>query len=249
MATGSLHPATNTAQQDHSRNSGWWETYVIRYFVGTIVGSAILLFLNSSSASGLEGKLLPGIKNLASLDAGLLTVVAAMGFTYCYISSGPILVIHASRAVFFDGNAKSVSRWLLATSVLNIMACALLIWRGYEKSPVISVGLIIWVGLIQVVPFIFAIKNRANVTHEYYEKLSLARAETGVERTEYKESYRHLREHGNAFLILLFEGLLGVVLLGASNSAYALICLLFWIVPASLVWCLGTWLEVRYARI
>lgn len=92
-------------------------------------------------------------------------------------------------------------------------------------------------------------RNRATASHEYYEKLSKARASDKADRQEYKESYRHLREHGNAFFILVFEGVLGVVLVGLPNAAFALICLLIWIVPSAFVWLHGTLLEARYTGI
>ena len=241
---------TNQPQQEsQSRNSGWWETYVIRYLVGTVVGGALLLFLNTSQLSGLESKLLPGITDLASLDAGLLTVIGAMGFTYCYLASAPILVLHASRAVFFSNNSK-VSFWMIGGGVLILgVMGGFLCWGNVEWKLIFSIAALAIVLVLQIVPLTFSMRGRAAVSHEYYEKLSAARADERPGRQEYKESYRHLREHGNAFFILVLEGVLGIVLLGLPNAGFALICLLVWIAPAAAVWCHGTWLEVRYAGI
>jgi hypothetical protein len=170
-----------------------------------------------------------------------------LGFTYCYLASAPILVLHASRAVLFTNN-RSVTPWMICGGViiLGIMG-GFLFWGKVEWNLIFSISALAITLVLQVVPLIFSMRTRAQVSHEYYEKLSAARANQNPARQEYKESYRHLREHGNAFFILLFEGVLGIVLIGLPNAGFALICLLVWIVPAAAVWLHGTWLEVRYA--
>lgn len=246
-----ITPTSSTAnqpQQDSQpRHNGWWETYVIRYLVGTVVGGVLLLFLNTSKLSGLESKLLPGITDLKSLDAGILTVIGVMGFTFCYLASAPILVLHASRAVLFTEFGK-VKLWIIvgAVLILSIMS-AFLIWANIEWKLIVSVGVLALVSMLQIVLLKFSMRGRAVVSYEYYEKLAAARADHTPERQEYKESYRHLREHGNAFFILVLEGFLAVVLLGLPNAGFAFVSLIVWIVPAAAVWWHGTWLEVRYA--
>jgi hypothetical protein len=60
---------------------------------------------------------------------------------------------------------------------------------------------------------------------------------------QYVESYRHLREHGNAFFIVFLELLLGTALFYSPFPWVALLAL--WIFPAAGVWLFGTLLENR----
>ena len=68
---------------------------------------------------------------------------------------------------------------------------------------------------------------------------------------EFVESYKHIREHGNSFLIVLFQFLLAVpifVLVVLERDAERsienfLLIILFWIFPASLIWLFGNKLE------
>ena len=60
---------------------------------------------------------------------------------------------------------------------------------------------------------------------------------------KYVESYRHLREHGNAFFIALLELLLGVALF-YSPVPWGVI-LMLWIFPTAGVWLFGTLLDNR----
>lgn len=133
--TPTPHTPTSSHNEPQSRNNGWWETYVIRYLVGTVVGGAILLFLNASDVSGLKENLLPGITSLKSLDAGILTVIGAVGFAYCYLASAPILVLHASRAVLLNSNRKAVTYWLIGLGIVTVIAMlSTLFWSGFEAS-------------------------------------------------------------------------------------------------------------------
>ena len=72
------------------------------------------------------------------------------------------------------------------------------------------------------------------------------------------DSYRHLREHGNSFFIVLLEIVLGVTLFGigrylvgdssASKRMLSyIVVLLVWIIPAVFVWLIATVFERRFA--
>jgi hypothetical protein len=81
---------------------------------------------------------------------------------------------------------------------------------------------------------------------EFYRRLSRRRAwsEGQQEVAEYIESYRHLREHGNAFLIILMEVILAAALYAANTTVRFFLLVIIWIVPAAFIWTIGTWLEV-----
>ncbi|WP_148043974.1 hypothetical protein [Massilia aurea] len=239
---------TSTGVTNAQLSGGWWETYVIRYFVGTIAGSAILLFLNNDQNSALSGLLLPGIKNLASLDVGLVLVVAAVGLSYCYIASAPSLVLHASRAAFLGSNSRKLRKaWYASIVFVLIVLFWGMFFTNFPDKTVVSMSLLFLFLAVQVIPLTAALLNRGQISHDFYVTLTAKRANEDMANKEYLQSYRHLREHGNAFFILFFEGILGVILYGLPNTDFALICLIVWITPAALVWAHGTVLEARYA--
>lgn len=237
-----------TTPEPIAAQSTWWETYVIRYFVGTVVGGAILLYLNNSSDSTLKNSILPGITTLADLDVGALVVIAAAGLAYCYLASAPILVFHASRSMFVSSIRYKLVNWILVVFGVGLaIATTILCNLSDVDRTILSIALLIGAIGLQTVLLAGAMWNNGRACDEFYKKLTLSRAELKPENQEYKQSYRHLREHGNAFFILLFEGVLGVILAGLPNAGIALISLLMWIVPAAFIWAMGTQLEARFA--
>ncbi|MGB6450067.1 MAG: hypothetical protein WBE92_04885, partial [Steroidobacteraceae bacterium] len=83
---------------------------------------------------------------------------------------------------------------------------------------------------------------------EGYLALAIERARDevtleGKQKSEYIESYRHLREHGNAYAILVAELVLALAV-GAAPTWYFVGGLItLWTLPAAFVWGVGTWLE------
>lgn len=239
---------TNNADK-RINDSRWWEFYFVRYFVGTVIGSAIILYLNSPGKSSLSNLILPGVNNVSNLDVQLLPVLLALGLAFCYIASSPILVLHAARCSFLAKDTKSYKKVFWTTFLLIALLIA-----GYHfcsNSDLIltlSLALFTIVLLIQVIPLIFSLKKEGELAHNYYSNLAKARSQDTEEASQYMESYKHLREHGNAFFILLFELVLGVILSSLPNPNIALITLMIWISPAALVWLTGTVLEYRFSK-
>jgi hypothetical protein len=87
------------------------------------------------------------------------------------------------------------------------------------------------------------LSGRETKAFDYYHDLTKKRAQATAAGKEYIESYRHLREHGNAFFIALLELLLGAALF-YSPVSWAVV-LMLWITPAAGVWFFGTFLESR----
>lgn len=243
--------STPSPQSSPTVDSKWWEVYIIRYFVGSVVGAAILLYLNGSASSKLNGVFMPGITDMKQITMELLILLATMGLTFCYISSGPVLAIHAARATLIEPGPKSRNNKLLGgLGLLTLIAGALAHFKwDCDLIQVLSIAALSLTALCQLIPLSIATWDRAKVSNDYYAKICKARADARGYKLEYKQSYRHLREHGNAFLILLFEFVLGVVLAGAENPAIAGMYLIVWILPAALVWFHGTYLESRYAEL
>jgi hypothetical protein len=243
---------TNTSSQapkEPKENAGhWWEVYFIRYFVGTVVGAAILLYLNKSEHSALKEFIMPGVVDVSKLEPQLLVLLGTVGLTYCYVASAPVLVLHAARASLLPGLSKILNPWLIGATALALVIAVVCAALTDARVTILSLTALFLVLALQLIPLFLVTRTQGEAGHKYYMKIAEARADTKPYRQEYKESYRHLREHGNAFLILLFEAVLGVILAGSTSSAMALIILIVWVLPAAFIWVYGCILEYRYAQ-
>ncbi|MBE3650927.1 hypothetical protein [Paenibacillus polymyxa] len=172
------------------RDQRWWEFYLVRYFVGAVVGTIIVLLLVFGEGSKVKDILekVDAFKvSVNNFQMVHLWLYGFLGLAYCYIASGPILLLHAVRG------------WVFKTD------------RGIYK---------------------------------YYNQLAEHRAkrEKNDAIKEYVESYKHLREHGNAFFIVLMEIILGVLLFWFPKIIIISV-IGIWVVAGALVWFIGTYLE------
>lgn len=227
----------------------WWEFYFVRYFVGTVVGGAILLYLNSASSSSLKGLILPGVTDASQLDTQKLALLAAVGLAFCYVASAPVLVLHATRGVFLTSASKWYRRSVWSALGLTAASAAVAYYAlpSLGRKPIVVASLFALVFLIQAILLVFSLVRLGDNAHSYYLTLVRARSSDSEPARQYIESYKHLREHGNAFFILLFEVVLGIVLTAAPTPQLALISLLLWSLPAAFVWVIGTVLEYRFS--
>ena len=228
----------------------WWEYYAVRYFVGTVFGAAIVAFLNVEPGSPFEDRLavLGDSKEATFLGASL---VAALGFAFCYVGSAPVLTLHATRAhLRFSSVAKSRYMSWFAVGLAALVAISAL-WQFLPPFAAAGTGFVIGAqfGLV-----LLASITKFTVIEEFYRELATVRASTMPKKdepptpgTEYVTSYRHLREHGNAFMIVLLEGLLAYTLLHSPSRACAGVVLLLWLLPAASAWLIGSVLESRFA--
>lgn len=228
----------------------WWEYYVVRYFVGTVLGALIIAFLNGHPGSPYEGRLTLGdnSKEVTFLGVGL---VAALGFAFCYVASAPVLMLHAARAHLRWTSVKA--RWKLsAVCVIGAVALA-----GYTTSrafpPLTATAIALVVGF-QASLVLLAVLTKFSVIESFYRVLAEARSKSFKKRdeppspgAEYVTSYRHLREHGNAFVIVVLEGMLGSALYHMPSTECAVYFLGIWLMPATFAWVLGSVLESRFA--
>ena len=79
--------------------------------------------------------------------------------------------------------------------------------------------------------------------HKFYQNLVQQRRVTKDRGIDYVDSYRHLREHGNAVSIVLLEVALGFILASMTTNTELLVALIVWLLPAAYTWTLGTLLE------
>lgn len=245
-----------------SNESRWWEFYGIRYAMGTVVGALIIHFIFSTNKHLQSLLFLP--KDPADFGGAHLALLAAYGLAFCYIASGPVLIMHMARAMFWAPIQKK--GWRSRANRLGaVLAPALIAGEAYwflspmQSFPVFLKSTIAalfgMVLALQAVLLTRVFQNSSQQTIRYYRRL--------IERRErpssgqYVESYRHLREHGNSFLIVFFEFWLGLILFAfvntgsvtndpttAENAIRNLFIVVFlWSMPASIVWFFGNKLE------
>lgn len=238
----------------------WWEFYLVRYAMGTLVGAVFAYFLaremNISSA------------NLSEMSFYEAAALLSVGLTFCYVASGPILVFHAGRFLLRNNTYKclpSIPNIALLVMVLACLAGAGLMYCGFSSSWFVS-AIIIFIA--QAVVALVCLWN-ANTIVDQYLTLACSRAKSsssdGKQRKpgeEFIESYRHLGEHGNSFFILFLEIVVALAILdvlqGGSFTAYAfmidveglsdnilflLICLAAWTLPSITVWSVAKQME------
>lgn len=243
-------------KKEDSSSQRWWEFYGIRYGMGTVTGGITLFFLFKSNAllkpllfMGPEGK----------LEGSQLTLLAAYGLVYCYISSAPILVLHAGRFILNDRDVHWTIRSFLLFVLPLIIAFITYIYSvaDYNTKMICAatacvLSMITALQLIFLIPSLFWHKR----LYEFYVKLASRRA---ISTGDLTNSYKHLREHGNSFFIVLLEFALGGVLYTASKYTFIfkdtskddiiiayLLIILLWMMPAVLVWLVGTLFERNF---
>ena len=224
----------------------WWEYYFVRYFPGTIVGALLILFLTGWSRSSIYGLGLSAAGNFVDLKGSTITALAALGFVYCYIASAPILFWHATRAYLGLNPLNFRWRFWIASGVI-IVALTGLAYVCFRLTTLNLLGLFLLLlsTVIQVGMIVTAHWDRLEKIFSFYSNLATARARKDAGVNGYTESYRHLREHGNAVSIVCMEFVLAFVIVTAPRRAVALLALPVWVLPSAYAWFVATFLESR----
>lgn len=226
----------------------WWEYYFLRYFVGTVAGAVIVAFLLKFPSSPLHNSNLAVAKDFGDFGIKEITGLAALGFAYCYAASAPMLLFHATRSQFslHSMRAKWVF-WLLTVVIVAATYFSAAKWFSVywwsRQGAALLLFLIIF--LIQIAKIVSANLDRLETIGEFYRKLAKMRATDAAWVSEYVESYRHLREHGNAVSILVLEVALAFVLFSVRGFASAVAVVVLWLLPSAYSWLIGSALESR----
>jgi len=230
----------------------FWEFYVVRYFVGTVVGSVIVALLLYHPESIIAQTTSLKIDSITKLQPHHFLVAATLGLAFCYISSSPILVLHTTRCYlsYLDKLKVIGNRWVLNALILifsMILGYFYIESDAYNKHIHVSVTLVIFVIVYQALLVSFALRDKLNELFDFYKSLVNVRAGVDNDKViaEYTESYKHLREHGNAFLILLFESILGAALFFSNNINFVVSIIVIWLTPSLFVWFFATYLESK----
>lgn len=233
-----------------SGRTHWWDYYYVRYFVGAIFGAALLLWLQEH-ARVCTGKQCEIGAASPFLQASAL---GASGLAFCYLASAPVLVLHALRfrlptcSRFFNGVGIAVAAIVIFGGIC--------LWRSYGRHDRLTPGVSWLIPLVVVMLPQVALLCAcpATVIQQRYRKLALDRGRDeatlyGKKKGEYIESYRHMREHGNAYAILLAEFVLAFAVAAAPSWYFVSGLLVLWILPAAFVWFVGTWLELGLEKV
>lgn len=230
-------------------NNRWWEYYTIRYFVGSVVGAGVVLFLNYSDTSPYSGSLtsLVNLKDSAFLG---ISLVAAIGFAFCYLASAPMLTFHATRMHMRIPDHRMKS-WLLLCVLLVFFTVGI----ALIKLPVIPALLVGIILAAQIYLIVHAGISQCKEIEKFYRKLAVARINGESSSSEkyiaavpeYVTSYRHLREHANAYLIIVFEAILAYTLYSLETKSDGFVLMVIWVFPPCTVWGIASVLEARFA--
>ncbi|EGR1394102.1 hypothetical protein ACCF70_004490 [Vibrio parahaemolyticus] len=232
-------------------SGNWWEFYFIRYFIGSVLGALIILAIALHPDSGVSS-VISEYTNFKALEvkditAPFLLSLLFLGAAFCYIASGPVLVLHSLRYRFRFERGLGSPIWFKVFFVLSFIAVYYAICISLDFDLLIGIMAIPAFLVIYGQCFLFLITylNPNTKFFDYYQQLAKNRAKDNAARKEFVESYRHLREHGNAFLILLCEAALGLALFSCSSVNALVIVGLFWLIPTLPVWFMATYLESR----
>ncbi|OEZ99486.1 hypothetical protein JAB9_21300 [Janthinobacterium sp. HH107] len=147
-------------------NNRWWESYLVRYFLGFIVG-AICVAIIAKYADLVPGAVLvvDGAQKAVEHESkygvtSIVITVALLGLAYCYVASTPITVLHAGR--YIKGPADGISRlfwfgWVFVLLFL-MLTPSLATTQFYAAYAIYSILLVASISLI----VIFAVKKFNN---------------------------------------------------------------------------------------
>lgn len=265
---------TNDVVISRGEGSRWWENYLVRYLVGTVIGAGCVWILTQTLRPDMA---VPDVLNPKVVgQSNYLLILAICGFAYCYVASQLVLVVHVWRfSIEFrwkrkDGDYKKWKHGKQSIAfVASLVITGSLGWLSNmllagATNPMVF-GWLLAVGFIGVQYFMcfYAFLHHRHL-YDFYEALARARAHVRKDGAELIDSYRHMREHGNALFILLAEIMFLGYLVGCQYAicgavgheipsldrqvSLAALFAILWIVPGAAVWFLATSVEHRFCN-
>jgi hypothetical protein len=240
---------------NEQNDSHWWEFYGVRYAQGMVVGAMIVFFLFSQNDALKKLLFLPADPK----DFGMphLILLAVYGLAYCYIASAPILIMHAGRGLLFQSPTNKTPNDGIISRILWVIVPSVLITTIYcitTTTNIVIGGLAVFLYallvIFQVRILLSIFRTSWQQTIDYYLVIVNKRNEN-ID-SGYVESYKHLREHGNSFLIVAFQFFLAFpIFIFVSQPTIAredsirhlIMIVLVWVLPAATIWLFGNKLE------
>lgn len=107
------------------KGNRWWEGYLVRYFVPALLGFFIVRWIVSLLPAKHSVLLVNSQSVNAPIDLVAMVSVVALGFLYCYISSYPILVFHATRVIDFRNAGNATEKMAVNPYISSVVFCIL----------------------------------------------------------------------------------------------------------------------------
>src|ERR1035437_5341032 len=185
----------------------------MRYALGVGIGTPIVALLWRTYRDALS----PAI-SIASPFSGTAAALfwAAAGTVYCYVASVPMLTLHSTGRLL-----PGTKQWVnicfgSIIAALSIAGAGLALISHHRVLQCTGMVILVAITGSQLVLLWMVLLN-PDETHRFYDQLSKRR----MERPDFVESYRHMKEHGNAVSIVVFELLLADRKSTRLNSSHA----------------------------
>lgn len=201
------------------------------------------------------------LQDLYGFNFAQLALLGIYGLAFTYIASAPVLVMHAVRRNTFSNNKQKstcsgivgkVFLWTVLRYFLLIGCVAVFFFSSVLINQNTMITIFIYLilafsGLYILLQIFVLYCEYSQVSYllEYYKKVHKARQSKCIDIN----SYKHLREHGNAFLLVIHNIIFLAVIFSIAHtfgSEWVLLIVL-WIFPASGVYLLGHKIEAAMA--
>ena len=217
-------------------NSRWWENYLVRYFMPSVAGMLVVVWL--SEVAGNDFKDIIFLKSsLPLVGISKLILLFLYGNLFCYVASYPVLTFHVTRVLDFSSGSW-LSKWhdgYIVTSVFAILCFSVTLFFGMAFGGLfvfMFVAIFVFIQAIRIMKAMKLgaysnLKDEASCIYGYLHSLSVRRGGwnkkdtstsgsggVGAEkfwRRELVDSYRHMREHGNSAFIFTLELILAAL--------------------------------------
>jgi len=217
----------------------WWESYLVRYLVGNIFAVLVLfyLFINYDKQIGNSFCEYSNNTNFCKEIENNRTTFSTQVFGFIFQktkeinSTNPII---EEKIIL----SKKFQNHNIETTDISFVALIIMGLLGFMYMYIASIPIY----------FIHILRGGLGNTFEFYKKSSMTRDKIKENKTcknitpTYIESYKHMREHGNAHGIVLMELLFAWFLIQCNFSIFALV---FWLMFGFFGWFLGIYLEMK----
>jgi len=220
----------------------WWESYLVRYLVGNIFAVVVLfyLFINYENEIGKQFCENNNTLFCKNIDENNTFSKEVFGFIFQNskdIDGGNILLIDKTIIVKSDLN-NTYRNYEITITDISFVALIIMGLLGFMYMYIASIPIY----------FVHIVRGGLGNTFKFYKKSARRRDKIKEEKdyenitSTYIESYKHMREHGNAHGIILMELLFAWFLILCNFSIFALV---FWLLFGFFGWFLAQYLEQK----
>jgi hypothetical protein len=230
--------------------SAWIDKYLLRYAPGTLFGAFFMAYLYFRRVDF-------GFPINTAIDKiALGSVFLVGGFLFAYLASAPILVFHSTRSLHLRRGITKRTLVKQAISMVTVIAFVVYLLMSFNVGfqLAFAAGCAFGAWFITLALAIYACRVRDDI-FKFYRKLCNKRLS---EKTDIAESYRTMREHGNAFFVIFWEiflasiilvGLKLKVVIGYDNLLFVTLSgALLWVLPATMSWYIAGRIEVDFVN-